>query len=165
MNHCLLEVEVKTTPTLRFTQDNKTPIAEMEVSFPGLRPDDKPSLLKVIGWGNMAQDLQQQVSIGQKIILEGRLRMNTISRNDGTKEKVAELTLSKIHGFSPTSNSSITSPINNEPLASNETMAPKPAGPYSERNGGQGNQNNQENQDETSWNSAPLVPDTDEIPF
>ena len=164
MNHCLLEVEVKTTPTLRFTQDNKTPIAEMEVSFPGLRPDDKPSLIKVIGWGNMAQDLQQQVSIGQKIILEGRLRMNTISRNDGTKEKVAELTLSKIHGFSPTTNSNIASPNNNEPRTSNESMATR-AETYTGSNEGQGIQNNQANQDETSWNSAPLVPDTDEIPF
>jgi len=164
MNHCLLEVEVNTTPTLRYTQDNKTPIAEMEVSLPGLRPDDKPSLLKVVGWGNMAQDLEQKVSVGQKLVLEGRLRMNTISRNDGTKEKVAELTLSKIHEFSPTRNSNIASSTNKGPKTSNENLSNN-QGSYSEKAGEPGTQNNQTNQEETSWNSAPLIPDTDEIPF
>ena len=47
MNHCLLEVQVKKAPTIRYTQDNKTPIAEMEVLFEGLRADDSPGELKV----------------------------------------------------------------------------------------------------------------------
>ena len=38
-----LEVEVKNAPTVRYTQDNKTAIAEMDVSFKGLRPDDPPA--------------------------------------------------------------------------------------------------------------------------
>ena len=29
MNHCVLEVEVIDAPTVRYTQDNQTPIAEM----------------------------------------------------------------------------------------------------------------------------------------
>ena len=33
MNHCVLEVDVLQAPTLRYTQDNQTPIAEMEVGF------------------------------------------------------------------------------------------------------------------------------------
>ena len=33
MNHCVLEVDVLQAPTLRYTQDNQTPIAEMEVVF------------------------------------------------------------------------------------------------------------------------------------
>ena len=97
MNHCILEVEVKEAPKLRFTQDNKTPIAEMEVQFDGLRADDPPGALKVVGWGNMAEDLQNRVQAGQRLVLEGRLRMNTVPRQDGTKEKRAELTLSKLH--------------------------------------------------------------------
>mgnify|MGYP001161478399 CR=1 FL=1 len=97
MNHCVLEVQVKQAPTLRYTQDNKTPIAEMEVSFEGLRADDPPGELRVIGWGNMAQELQNRVQAGQKLILEGRLRMNSVPRQDGTKEKRAEFTLAKLH--------------------------------------------------------------------
>ena len=88
MNHCILEVQVKKAPTIRYTQDNKTPIAEMEVLFKGLRADDSPGELKVVGWGNMAQELQSRVVAGQKLVLEGRLRMNTVPRQDGTKELI-----------------------------------------------------------------------------
>lgn len=155
MNHCLLEVEVKTAPTLRYTQDNKTPIAEMEVIFDGLRPDDKPSHLKVVGWGNLAQGLQQNITVGQRLVIEGRLRMNTISRDDGSKEKQAELTLSRMH-LTSSSNQEGTNIINpaisqtksdKESSSSKQTIDPV------------------QREEEVSWNSAPLIPDTDEIPF
>ena len=77
MNHCVLEVEVIEAPTVRYTQDNQTPIAEMAVRFDPLRADDPPGELKVVGWGNLAQDLQNRVQVGQRLVLEGRLRMNT----------------------------------------------------------------------------------------
>ena len=72
MNHCMLEVTVKLAPTIRYTQDNKTAIAEMEVAFAGLRTEDPEGLIKAVGWGNMAQELQNRVQVGQKLIIEGR---------------------------------------------------------------------------------------------
>lgn len=101
MNHCLLEVEVLEAPQVRYTQDNQTPVAEMAVQIEGLRPDDPPGQLKVVGWGNLAQDLQNRVQVGQRLVLEGRLRMNTVTRQDGTKEKRAELTLARLHPLGP----------------------------------------------------------------
>ncbi|MFM7269760.1 MAG: single-stranded DNA-binding protein [Cyanobium sp.] len=97
MNHCLLEVEVLEAPQLRYTQDNQTPVAEMTVRFEGLRVDDPPGQIKAVGWGSVAQDLQNRVSVGQRLMLEGRLRMNTQTRPDGLKEKRAEITLSRFH--------------------------------------------------------------------
>lgn len=97
MNHCLLEVEVLEAPQVRYTQDNQTPVAEMSVRFDGLRPDDPAGQLKAVGWGSVAQDLQNRVAVGQRLVLEGRLRMNTVTRPDGIKEKRAELTLSRFH--------------------------------------------------------------------
>ena len=97
LNHCLLEVEVLEAPQVRYTQDNQTPVAEMTVSLEGLRPDDPAGQLKVVGWGNLAQDLQNRVQVGQRLVLEGRMRMNTVTRQDGVKEKRAELTLSRLH--------------------------------------------------------------------
>lgn len=101
MNHCLLEVEVLEAPQVRYTQDNQTPVAEMAVQIEGLRPDDPPGQLKVVGWGNLAQDLQNRVQVGQRLVLEGRLRMNTVTRQDGVKEKRAEFTLARLHPLSP----------------------------------------------------------------
>ena len=162
MNHCVLEVEVMQAPTLRYTQDNQTPIAEMEVRFDGLRPDDPPSELKVVGWGNLAQDLQNRVQPGQRLLIEGRLRMNTVPRQDGTKEKRAEFTLSRLHPVG--AGSSAPAPAAGQAMnggmppqgqrqaapAPVRQSAPAAAAPAPEA---------------AQWNSAPLVPDTDDIPF
>ncbi len=93
----MLEVEVLEAPQIRYTQDNQTPVAEMAVRFEGLRVDDPPGQIKAVGWGSVAQDLQNRVAIGQRLMLEGRLRMNTVTRSDGIKEKRAEFTLSRFH--------------------------------------------------------------------
>ena len=82
MNHCVLEVEVIDAPTVRYTQDNQTPIAEMAVRFDSLREGDPPGELKVVGWGNLAQVLHYRVQTGQRLLIEGRLRMNTLPRGD-----------------------------------------------------------------------------------
>ena len=162
MNQCVLEVEVIDAPTVRYTQDNQTPIAEMSVRFDALRDGDPPSELKVVGWGNLAQELQNRVQVGQRLLIEGRLRMNTVPRGDGMKEKRAEFTLARLHpiGASTTSSSTTSSapqgsqppsgsarPERPTPIAA-PAATPKPSEP-----------------EPASWNSAPLVPDTDDIPF
>tara|TARA_Y100001968_G_scaffold113443_1_gene102852 strand:+ start:1226 stop:1708 length:483 start_codon:yes stop_codon:yes gene_type:complete len=160
MNHCLLEVRVKQAPTIRYTQDNKTPLAEMEVIFDSLRAEDQPGLLKVVGWGNMAQELQSSVQVNQKLIIEGRLRMNTVSKQDGSKEKKAELTLSKFHFIPEQTKTETTQLVNNGINSNQEINLPNQNQPTTTSN----NQGNQD-QNDLSWNSSPLVPDTDEIPF
>ncbi len=157
MNHCLLEANVQEAPTIRYTKDNQTPIAEMGVVFEGLRPEDPKGFLKVVGWGNIAQELQSNVKPGQKLILEGRLRMNTIPRQDGTKEKKAEFTLSRFHKIhkdgqqdTKSNNTLNSSPhhstnADNTPLNSSQAISTQ--------------------DDSVNWNSSPLIPNTDEIPF
>ena len=179
VNHCLLEVEVLEAPQLRYTQDNQTPVAEMAVQMDGLRPDDPPGQLKVVGWGSLAQDLQNRVQVGQRLVLEGRLRMNTVTRQDGVKEKRAELTLARLHPLGAESGSggaasASAAPLNplaapaGAPAAAGRAPAPAPArrapapaaapapvaAPAAEP---------------PTWNTSPLVPDLpegeDDIPF
>jgi single-strand DNA-binding protein len=97
MNSCILMAEIIKEPQLRYTPDNQTAITEMLVQFPGIRAEDPPTTLKVVGWGNLAQEIQDQYHEGDRIIIEGRLNMNTIERPEGFKEKRAELTASRIH--------------------------------------------------------------------
>ena len=160
MNHCLLEVEVLEAPQVRYTQDNQTPVAEMAVQFDGLRPDDPAGQLKVVGWGSLAQDLQNRVQVGQRLMVEGRLRMNTVSRQDGTKEKRAEFTLSRLHPLgSSGSGGGSAAP---RPAAAAPAAAPASA-PAPVRSAAPAQQQ------PPTWNTAPLVPDLpegeDEIPF
>ena len=141
----MLEVLVKKAPTVRFTQDNKTPLAEIEVEFDSLRSDTPPSTIKVIGWGKLAEELQNTVQVNSKLVIEGRLRMNSVPRQDGTKEKQAEFTLSRIHPFS--SNSTVTAiPSKNQSNLKSDSA-------------------NSLNNEGVKWDSSPLVPDTDDIPF
>ena len=99
MNSCILMAEIIQQPQLRYTPDNQVPIAEMLVQFPGPKPEDPPEHLKVIGWGNLAQEIHEKYREGDRVIIEGRLGMNTIER-DGIKEKRAELTAQRIYTVS-----------------------------------------------------------------
>jgi single-stranded DNA-binding protein len=155
VNHCLLEVEVLEAPQVRYTQDNQTPIAEMLVSLDGLRPDDPPGQLKVVGWGNLAQELPARVQIGQRLLIEGRLRMNTVTRQDGVKEKKAEFTLSRLHPMAPgaatpAAGAARPAPATPTPAPVPVAAAPAPAAAAA-----------------PTWNASPLVPELgdDDIPF
>ncbi|MBD1806464.1 single-stranded DNA-binding protein [Microcoleus sp. FACHB-SPT15] len=97
MNTCILMAQIIQDPELRYTSDNQTPIAQMLVQFPGQRAEDPPATLKIVGWGNFASEIKENYSVGDRVIIEGRLNMNTIDRPEGFKEKRAELTASRIH--------------------------------------------------------------------
>ena len=166
VNHCLLEVEVLEAPQVRYTQDNQTPVAEMAVQFDGLRPDDPPGQLKVVGWGSLAQDLQNRVQVGQRLMVEGRLRMNTVTRQDGVKEKRAEFTLSRLHSIGAAGMGSAPSaapmPARQPAPAPARSAAPAPAPRAAAPVAAAA-------PEPPAWNASPLVPDLpegeDEIPF
>jgi single-strand DNA-binding protein len=60
MNSCVLMARIVQPPQIRYTPDNLA-IAEMVVEFESSRPDDPPSTLKVIGWGNLATETTESV--------------------------------------------------------------------------------------------------------
>ena len=151
MNHCLIQSVIKTNPQMRYTKDNQTPIAEMIVSIKGLRNDDPINDLKVLGWGNIAQEMVDQLKEGHNVVLEGRLKMNSVARQDGTKEKQAELTASKIHHITNRENDS------SEIIADMNQDDRKETIPEVEQRF--------TGSEDDKWNSAPLVPEVDEIPF
>lgn len=126
MNSCILMAEIVQAPELRYTSDTQTPIAEMFVEFPGLRAEDPPSRLKVVGWGNLAQEIQERFHQGDRVVIEGSLRMNTIDRPEGFKEKRAELTAQRIHTLGADTALEASTAL---PTASTSTSAAKPLTP------------------------------------
>ena len=141
MNHCLIQAVINSAPQMRYTKENQTPIAEMIVSFKGLRSEDPSRDLKVLGWGNIAQEMVDELQEGQNIVLEGRLKMNSVTRKDGTKEKQPELTASKIHKIS------LMEKVKSTKVETTPSYDKK------------------DNQENSNWDSSPLVPEVDEIPF
>ena len=151
MNSCILTVEIVQDPQIRYTPDNQTPIVEMLVQFPSLSSEQQPSTLKVIGWGNLAQEIQDRYHQGDRVVIEGRLRMLSIDRPEGFKEKRAELTAQRIHdlvvgdNISASSSSSLSSGagsavssdntnVSTQPTGSSESAAPPSSGPAEEPN-------------------------------
>ncbi|QYX30303.1 single-stranded DNA-binding protein [Sphaerospermopsis torques-reginae] len=141
MNSCILMAEIYDAPQLRHTPDGLE-ITEMIVHVAGLRPDDPTHPLKVVSWGNLAKEIHQNYHPGDRVILEGRLGMNTFERPEGFKEKRAELTIQRIHAVSkgvPTNQPAPQRPleiVNHQPSRSAQTPtttftnpAPQPTTP------------------------------------
>ncbi len=168
-------------PQLRYPQENQAPLAEMLVRFDGLRPEDPAGQIRVVGWGNLAQDLANRVQVGQRLVIEGRLRMNTVPRPDGVKEKRAEFTLARLHPLAGAGAGSPAMP-SPAPMAASAPPASRTPAPAPQRRAAgtaaaaagaarpAAAAAPPEAAEAPVWNSSPLVPDDllegdDEIPF
>lgn len=147
MNHCILMAEVVEVPQLRYTSDNQTPIAEFKVKVAGLRPDDSPAQFKAVGWGNLAQTIQEaSYGPGDRVVIEGRLTMKTVDRSEGFREKQAEITVQRLHRIADMQSMMMAeaAPIAESSSQSAPTASSPPAAPASQ---------------------PANTPDYDEIPF
>jgi single-stranded DNA-binding protein len=108
MNSCVLMAKIVRSPQLRYLQENQLAVTDMMVEFDSGIPNRPPCTLKVVAWGNLATDIQQQYHEGNQVILTGRLKMD-LQERQGYKEKVAELTISHIY---PLQEGSTTPPSN-----------------------------------------------------
>lgn len=128
MNNFILMAELVKDPELRYTPDGQTAIAELVVQFPGLRDNDPMETIKAVGWGNLAQSIQAQYHQGDRVVLEGRLGMNTVERPEGFKEKLAEMTIQRIYplGADTLLTTSIQTSSDAASSSSPATPAPRP---------------------------------------
>lgn len=124
MNHCTLMAELITDPQLRFTQDTQTAIAEFRVVFPGLKSEDEPQQMTVVGWGNLAQEIQGTYHVGDRVLMEGRLSINTVDRPEGFREKTVEMTVQRMYSLGALSTLSVGSPA--VPAPAPAAYAPPP---------------------------------------
>ncbi|MFQ4145118.1 single-stranded DNA-binding protein [Chlorogloeopsis sp. ULAP02] len=182
MNSCILMVEIIKEPELRYTPDGLE-LTEMLVQFSATREGEAPATLKVVGWGNLAKEVQQNFHAGDRVLVEGRLGMHTIDRPEGFKEKRAELTLQKIYPLVVDGNITVspgatavpvTTPTQSQKTVSNYESPPssKPA-PASNKVGVTSQKDfsepvSQSSNYERSSYSTPAAneePDIDDIPF
>lgn len=98
MNSCVLMAQIIRQPQLRYTND-KLEVTDMMVQFAGMRENDPPAILKVVAWGNLAKEIEQNYHEGDQVVMVGRLSMITIDRQEGFKEKRAELTIQYIQAL------------------------------------------------------------------
>ena len=82
-------------PEKRFTGNN-IPVTSFTLNI----DEKEQSLIRVIARGNYAETVEQTISKGDKVVVEGRLQMVGVQANDGSEKKVMELDLSSFEVIS-----------------------------------------------------------------
>jgi single-strand DNA-binding protein len=133
VNSCILMAQIISDPELRSTQDQMS-VSTMMVEFESTREGEDPGKVQVEGWGKLAEEIKNTYNMGDQVIIEGRLSMNSYEMPEGYKEKRAKLVVSRIYPLSPVSNSATASGYQvesypNQPPANVVDYAPTPKPP------------------------------------
>ncbi len=97
----VLSGTVYRNPEKRFTGNN-IPVTSFTLNI----DEKEQSLIRVIARGNNAETVEQAVTKGDKIVVEGRLQIAAIKSDDGADKKVMELDLSGYEVIGSTQSSS-----------------------------------------------------------
>ncbi len=82
-------------PEKRFTGNN-IPVTTFTLNI----DEKEQSLIRIVARGNNAESIEQAVSKGDKVVVEGRLQISAIQGDDGNEKKVMELDLSSFEVLS-----------------------------------------------------------------
>ena len=91
----VLSGTVYRNPEKRFTGNN-IPVTSFTLNI----DEKEQSLIRIVARGNNAETIEQAVSKGDKIVVEGRLQISSIQGEDGVDKKVMELDLSSFEVLS-----------------------------------------------------------------
>jgi single-strand DNA-binding protein len=103
MNIIALAGTLQSEPELRYTQDGLARISVM-LNFASEREEEGDYKIRVIAFGNLAEEVHQNYHHGDTVFVEGRLQIEKRSKPSATtreemekKETVAELIARKFH--------------------------------------------------------------------
>ena len=91
----VLSGTVYRNPEKRFTGNN-IPVTTFTLNI----DEKEQSLIRIVARGNNAEAIEQAVSKGDKIVVDGRLQITSIQGEDGSDKKVMELDLSSFEVLS-----------------------------------------------------------------
>jgi single-stranded DNA-binding protein len=97
LNNLILAIAFKTDPEIKNTNNEKS-YCQFTAEFQG-KPDAPPLSARVTAWGNLALEVQQGYSKGDRAIIEGRVQIDKIEHPEGFKESRAAISISKIHSL------------------------------------------------------------------
>ena len=91
----VLSGTVYRNPEKRFTGNN-IPVTTFTLNI----DEKEQSLIRIVARGNNAEAIEQAVSKGDKVVVDGRLQITSIQGEDGSDKKVMELDLSSFEVLS-----------------------------------------------------------------
>jgi single-strand DNA-binding protein len=96
MNTIVLQGIFQSAPELRSSQDGLLRTSAMLI-FPAAKPEEPEHKIRVICFGELAEQVHASLHQGDAVIAEGRLQVESRPRPDGTKERTIELVARRIH--------------------------------------------------------------------
>lgn len=96
MNTIVLQGIFQSAPELRSSQDGLLRTSAMLI-FSAAKPEEPEHQIRVICFGELAEQVHQSLHQGDAVIAEGRLQVESRPRPDGTKERTIELIARRIH--------------------------------------------------------------------
>lgn len=92
MNKVILVGRLTQDPEVRYTQNGKAvasfSIAVNRFSGQGQREAD---FIPIVAWEKLAETCGNNLTKGQRVLIEGRLQIRSYETNDGQKRRVAEV--------------------------------------------------------------------------
>lgn len=85
-------------PEKRFTGNN-IPVTSFTLNI----DEKEQSLIRVVARGNLAESIENAVSKGDKVVVDGRLQVSNFQSEDGTEKKVMEIDMSSFEVISSSS--------------------------------------------------------------
>lgn len=98
MNTIVLQGLLQSAPELRSSQDGLLRTSAILI-FPAAKPEEPEHRIRVICFGELAEQVHQSFHQGDAVIAEGRLQVESRPRPDGTKERTIELIARHIHSL------------------------------------------------------------------
>ena len=95
-------------PEKRFTQ-NDMAIAGFSINI----DSQTETILRVVAFGNLAENISATVSQGDSVAVEGRLQVNTYKLPNGKDKKVFEINANAVEKISGGANAAVSNPQGN----------------------------------------------------
>ncbi|MCC8177249.1 MAG: single-stranded DNA-binding protein [Bacteroidales bacterium] len=98
LNHVELLGRLAQEPETRYTQTG-TPVAsfDLAVQVPSRDKNTPPDYIPIVCWDKQAEFVNQYLTKGRQIVVEGRITTRKWQGNDGKNHKAVEVTASRIY--------------------------------------------------------------------
>ena len=118
INTVILGGNLTRDPELRYTP-NGTAVCEFSVAnnhtyMSNDEKKDEVSFVNVIVWGRVAENCSKYLAKGRGVIVEGRLKQQTWTTDDGNKRSRIKIIASKVNFTSKPSGESNSSPVKDD---------------------------------------------------
>lgn len=93
MNKVILVGRLAQDPEVRYTQSGKA-VASFNLAvqrFNASQGQNDADFIPIVAWEKLAEICGNNLTKGQRVLIEGRLQIRSYEANDGTKRRVAEV--------------------------------------------------------------------------